>query len=419
MRILYVLHQFYPEFHGGTERVTYNIARAAQRAGHYAHILTCTVNPGRAGGMPSSDIRGALHGSYGSLPVTRLPRQFLPPTADISFDIDPALADSLTLWIRRQRFSIVHVMHTMRMATALAAVQRSGLPFVVTLTDLFLPCFLVNMINLDGEICTASNQGRQCGQDCLVAPWNPAGLTQRYSQAAGLLSSASTRICPSEFLANRFRMEYPDLDFRVIPHGVDLLPLAKHQRLIPEPPQQAITLGFLGTIIPQKGIDTLVKAFSQVRDGRLKLRIAGGTYGNTAFFEQVRTASAQDGRIEWLGHLAPEQAMEFINSLDVLCIPSRVPESFSMVLHEAAALGKPALVTDLGAPKEFVVKHMAGRVLPHDDINAWKSAIADLCADASLIESWRKRLWCPNRVEEEAFFYESLYRNHALQITAI
>ena len=418
MRILFALHQFYPEFHGGTERVAYNIARAAQRAGHYAHILTCAVNPGRADGRSSPELPGALHGSFGSLPVTRLPRQLLPPTADISFDADPALIGCLTSWIRQQRFNIVHVLHTMRMATALAAVQRSGLPYVVTLTDLFLPCFLVNMINLGGEPCAGSIQGRQCGEDCLVAPWSSASLTQRYGQAAGMLSSASIRICPSEFLANRYRMEFPDLDFRVIPHGIDLLPLAKHLRQKAEPLKHTITLGFLGTIIPQKGIDALVKAFSKVPDDRLRLLIAGGTYGNTAFADQVRTASAHDKRIEWRGHLTPEQAMEFISSLDVLCIPSQVPESFSMVLHEAAALGKPALVTDLGAPCEFVDMHMAGRVLPHDDVNAWKSAISDLCANASLIETWRKRLWIPHRVEEEAVFYECLYRNHELQEAA-
>ena len=43
MRILIVLHQFFPEFSGGTERVALNLARTAQRAGHHVRVLACAA----------------------------------------------------------------------------------------------------------------------------------------------------------------------------------------------------------------------------------------------------------------------------------------------------------------------------------------------------------------------------------------
>ena len=47
MRILIVLHQFFPEFSGGTERVALNLARTAQRAGHHVRVLACAVQAGQ------------------------------------------------------------------------------------------------------------------------------------------------------------------------------------------------------------------------------------------------------------------------------------------------------------------------------------------------------------------------------------
>jgi len=114
MRILFIVHQFYPEFTTGTERVTLNLAKAAQRAGHYAHVLACVVNPGPT----DSDDRGLLRSVYRGIPLTLIPRNRLLTYADIGFDLSEPIADTLTEWIARERFDVGHVLHTMRMAAA-------------------------------------------------------------------------------------------------------------------------------------------------------------------------------------------------------------------------------------------------------------------------------------------------------------
>ena len=50
MRILLIVHQFFPEFGGGTERVALQLARMAQRAGHHVHVLAGTMDARKAGG---------------------------------------------------------------------------------------------------------------------------------------------------------------------------------------------------------------------------------------------------------------------------------------------------------------------------------------------------------------------------------
>ena len=331
MRILIILHQFYPEFSGGTERVALNLARSAQRAGHYVRILACAVAPDAAGVSCSAHLTGAHDSVYQGIPVTLLPRALLPASADFSLEIEPSLVEPMVGWMKQERFELAHVMHTMRMSTAVLAAQRCGLPLILTLTDFFLACPRINLVNLDNQICDGPKMGKMCGEYCLTAPWTCDSLASRYQHAAELLASASVRVAPSEFVANRYRAAFPALDFRVVPHGIDLLVLTNLQATeSQQPDRRKVRLAYVGGIIPQKGLDLLLRAL--------------------------------------------------------------------------------ALVSNLGAPGEQVSQNGAGVALTCDDVKAWAKAISSVAADPEQIKSWRARLPLPLRVEEEAFYYDSLYR---------
>ena len=44
------------------------------------------------------------------------------------------------------------------------------------------------------------------------------------------------------------------------------------------------------------------------------------------------------------------------------------------------------------------------------DVNAWAQALTEILEVPDTLPSWRTGMRLPYRVEEEAFFYESLYR---------
>ena len=409
MRILIVLHQFYPEFSSGTERVTLNLARAAQRAGHYVRVLACAVNPDAHPGAVSATLAGALDTVWEGVPVTLLPRAMLPASADYSLDVVPELVEPLAAWMKQERFELAHILHTMRMSTAVVAAQQCGLPYVLTLTDFFLACPRINLVTLGNQLCNGPQGGKKCGKDCLSAPWNRDTLEHRHETARQMLMGASVRVVPSEFVATRFRDAFADCSFRVVPHGVDLLALMGDDVAAPSD-HPTLTLGYVGSIIPQKGLSVLLRALARVKSPDVHLKVVGGFYGADSYHKEVLALVKADPRVELLGHLDATQVYAAIRQMDVLCLPSQVPESFSLALHEAAALGVPALVSDLGAPGLLVAGHGGGKVVASGDVAAWADAIAALVAEPAQLARWQASLPLPVRIEEEAFFYDSLYR---------
>lgn len=415
MRILMVLHQFYPEFCGGTEKVTLQLAKMAQHAGHHVQILACAVSPSASGGRQSQTLSAAVQTVYEGVPVILLKRSLMPDTAEIGFETDSQLVDQLKTWIAVERFDVAHVLHPMRMGSALLALQRSKLPYLLTLTDFFLPCFRINLVNLDNRLCQGPEQGVRCAEDCLVGPWDASSLANRFKQSYDLLKCAGARVCPSEYVAGRFRETYLDLEFSVIPHGIDFKLLTRYEASKPVETKAGLTFGYVGAVVPQKGIDSLLHAFAKVQDSALKLRVVGGFYGDQAFHKTVRQLAAVDQRVEILGQIEPERIIDFLCAIDILCLPSRVPESFSLILQEAASVGVPALVSDLGAPAERIYEKGGGRVLKADDVDAWASAMKELSIEPVILDSWRRELQLPLRIEEESFYYELLYRRSIRQ----
>ncbi len=415
MRILLIVHQFFPEFSGGTERVTLQLARVLQHAGHAVHVLSCRSAPALAQWPEDADVRQAWHYVHEGVPVTVIARHRLPAGSEFGFEVDPALAAELAVWLRRERFHVAHVLHTMRMATAVMAVQQISLPYVVTLTDFFLACHQINLVSVQGAPCLGPQEGQRCARDCQVGIWTGQALAQRYQQAKAMLAGAALRCVPSHFVQARAEDAFPGLDFRVVPHGLELLALLPTVRrqaddLEPGP----LVLAFAGTLIVQKGLHVLIEALALIPDADIELRVMGGRYGDSAYHHRIDRLIAADRRVKMVGQMDQQALFAALSQCDLLCLPSLVPETFSLTFHEAAALGLPALVADHGAPAEVVREANSGLCVTPDSAHDWAQALQQVLDHRELLAQWKSRLPMPARIEEEGFFYESLYRTVAL-----
>ncbi|MFN8650393.1 MAG: glycosyltransferase [Gemmatimonadales bacterium] len=168
----------------------------------------------------------------------------------------------------------------------------------------------------------------------------------------------------------------PKVPVTVIPQ-LGLTPPLEIQR-----PQNAeLTIGFVGRLVPEKGLDMLFRACVKLL-GRWNLVVVGSGPAQEqleALAERLGIAS----RITWRGPMPPEQLRDLWPQVDCLVVPSRTTpqwvETFHPAMVEAMGHGVTVVASDSGALPELV--DTAGLVVPEDDVPALTAALQHL-ADA-------------------------------------
>ena len=191
----------------------------------------------------------------------------------------------------------------------------------------------------------------------------------RLARGISACNEAAARIAESKGFPGRAR---------VIPLGVDLAKYAP--QTTPQTAQHerdgTIVVGFLGRLVPEKGLHTLLDAAAL--EPRLRLRIAGSGPLAEELRAEIVSRGLQDG-VDLMGTIDPQSAPAFYATLDVLAVPS-IPrpgwtEQFGRVAVEAMASGIPVVSSDAGALPDVVGG--AGIVVPAGDAGALASALVE------------------------------------------
>ena len=145
---------------------------------------------------------------------------------------------------------------------------------------------------------------------------------------------------------------------------------------------------YVGRISPEKGPDLLVEALRQLDRSRFCLVLAGEwPLGDVRQSARVEFAEALRARlagieVKVLGHFAPEAMPEIYRLGDLLVIPSRFEEPFSMVAIEAMASGLPVLALRKGGMKEYMIDRENAFLLPADVDAAALAKAIEMAAEA-------------------------------------
>ncbi|HXI20768.1 MAG TPA: glycosyltransferase, partial [Gemmatimonadales bacterium] len=144
------------------------------------------------------------------------------------------------------------------------------------------------------------------------------------------------------------------------------------------PEHEELALGFVGRLVPEKGLDTLFRACVKLL-GRWTLTVVGAGPAQENL-ERLAERLGIASRIHWRGALPPDQFAELWPGLDCLVVPSRTTphwvETFHPALVEAMGHGVTVVVSDSGALPELV--DTAGLVVPEDDVSALSAALQHL-----------------------------------------
>ncbi len=138
-----------------------------------------------------------------------------------------------------------------------------------------------------------------------------------------------------------------------------------------------LTIMFHGRLSPEKGIDTLLRAFALADIPHARLIIAGG--GNEEYVKELQTIADKAGisqQITWTGHVTDIHPL--IARADIGVCPSKWREPFGLAVIEYMAHGKPVITTNNGAQPEYLTNGIDGIMTPPDDVEALATAIKSL-----------------------------------------
>lgn len=172
----------------------------------------------------------------------------------------------------------------------------------------------------------------------------------------------------------------PDRIAMIQGSGVDtgaLQPLAE--------PQGPPTIAFVGRLLADKGIRSLIRAqhLLRQRGSAVELLIAGtpDPTNPTSIGEREAASWNLEPGVTWLGHVDPIR--QLWARAHVAVLPSR-REGLPLSLLEAAAFGRPMIATDVPGCREIVIHNETGLLVPCGDDNALADAIQQLGASPEL-----------------------------------
>ena len=146
----------------------------------------------------------------------------------------------------------------------------------------------------------------------------------------------------------------PAQKIQAIPYGIDATAFAQGGT----PPPRELTIGFVGRLVPQKDIATLLRGFALFADGPVKARLV--IVGVGPLMEELRQLADELGiasHVEWAGFR--EDIAAVMAGFDIFALTS-LYEGLGLVLLEAMAAGVAVAATRVGAIPEVVADGETG-----------------------------------------------------------
>ena len=139
-------------------------------------------------------------------------------------------------------------------------------------------------------------------------------------------------------------------------------------------------VAFVGRLIPEKGISSIIEASRNCE--LISRRAVFALAGDGPLADEVKAAEGPN--LRWVGRLGKNDVSALLQQSDALCLPSR-SEGFSTTLLEAGACGCPAVVTDIGGARELIPDEHYGTIIQSREAAAVISALAFVADNRSVL----------------------------------
>jgi glycosyltransferase involved in cell wall biosynthesis len=207
------------------------------------------------------------------------------------------------------------------------------------------------------------------------------GFARRILAAALRLSTRATAV--SADMAIWLKDEFPCLAQKIvlIANGVDGAFL-EIDRPAAERSAAACEFITVGSLIPRKGVDTLIRALAACEHRRWHFRVVGAGPEHKELSRLAESLGVAP-QITFMGNVPPSQVPALLFAADVFLLGSHA-EGRPNALVEAMAAGLPALASRIDGVTELIDDGTSGLLAHPGDVAEWSESIQQLLASPDL-----------------------------------
>jgi glycosyltransferase involved in cell wall biosynthesis len=443
MKILLVSHFFPPTHNAGTEKRTLGYALSLQKLRHDVQVVCAEGWEEEAHYW-----NGYTDEMYQGVPVRRVHINWkLAPDPNRYLYNNPDVEKHLGKWLTEWKPDIVHITSCVTLsASVINAVKDQNIPLVLTLTDFWFICPQLNLLKRDNSMC----DGRTTAWDCLECRFGDAvayktidlipykelsqrllrtiskqpaisrihgfrgmaiDMEDRKSFLTNILERVDCITAPSNSLRDTFIDSGITHPIKVIYSGHDLSWLKDSSLHNKQSPR--IRIGFIGQIIPVKGLHVLLSAVGNAQSDKVQLLVYGNDNKDPEYMLKIKDIVKRHPSmdVEFFGRFPHEQLGRVLSTIDVLVVPSQWCENNPRVIQEAFASKTPVIASNVGGISEFVQHEIYGLLFERNNIVELTSHIQRLIDEPELLKKFKSRIPKVKTIAESMLEFEKIYNN--------
>jgi len=445
MKILYIIHQYLPNFHAGAENYTHSLAHAMADLGH--DVFVVATEP-----LSKNDYHIEEY-KEGNVNVIKIHK---------NVSVITGLEDTYTDFRYEEAFKgifekinpeFVHVQHLLYTSVGIIDfIKKRNIPIVYTLHDSWLECLRIAKLDYKNEICTGWSP-EKCAtcynhSKLYIGNKKTAGairkilnvflkseillrflesikktiidlrpknskdryfIEKRYDSLHGIVDLVDLFISPSQFLLDSYvKWEIPKNKIILSRNGMEIF---DQKEKMQKNGNASIVFAFTSFIRKEKGVDVLLDAFELLHEENLdaKLVMYGRYDRNSSYGADFVKRVAKLKNVEYRGGFDNKKINDILSEVDYLVLPALWLENAPLVIEEAYLNKIPCIVSNIGGMAERVDDGVNGLHFKVGNAQDLAEKIRYLLKNPQLREEFVKNIPHVKTIKENAKEIEEIY----------
>lgn len=372
MKILTVIHGYPNYYMAGSEVYTYNLCNELAK-NNEVEVFTRYENP-------YEELYSIHKEVVDNIPVSRVNK----PSRDYTFK-DKYIDENIDKLFEEKLLSfkpdIVYIGHLCHLSTSIPLIaKKHGVKTAFTIHDFWMFCYRGQMITASNTNCDSFSIDNcyDCAKTTFKDWIKKDDIIKYRNHLDDVLKSIDIFFAPSKTVYDYYvKNGVDESKIKYSKYGFDTQRINHISKKYND--NSKINFGFMGRVIPVKGMKTLFNAFKEVSNAKLTI------YGSQSDKRYLDLYGATN--VCYYGSYNNTKINKVLSEIDVLVVPSIWLENAPLVIQEAHLAGIPVITSDFGGMKELVENGKDGFLFPVKDSKALADIIRKISDNPTILNT--------------------------------